>query len=107
MKQRILLCLLIIIGQCIFAAEFRDNVLFIEVNIAVRSDLQIEPLGGAIHVSDESNLFSSSYSRPIEVAVVAHESVSLYGILDRIEANPPGNSEDAIEIGRASCRERV
>lgn len=67
------------------AAEYRDNQLWLEINLAVESSLQLKAQNpnSEMHISEGDGLFSKLLKGNISISVVNQESLSYYGILDR------------------------
>ncbi|MCB5266723.1 MAG: hypothetical protein LHW46_01270, partial [Candidatus Cloacimonetes bacterium] len=80
--RRILLILLLLM-TLVYAAEFRDDVLYLEINLASGTTLQLSSGNGSIELSDESMLFNRRIKGQFQVSVVNPEVTSVYGILNR------------------------
>jgi SpoIID/LytB domain protein len=78
---RILLLLLLLISS-LFAAEFRDGLLYLEINLASETVLELSTEGGSVELADESGLFSRSIEGSFRVSVVNPDITALYGILN-------------------------
>ncbi|MDD2683445.1 MAG: SpoIID/LytB domain-containing protein [Candidatus Cloacimonetes bacterium] len=91
--RRILLILLLLM-TLVYAAEFRDDVLYLEINLASGTTLQLSTGNGSIELSDESMLFNRRIKGQFQVSVVNPEVTSVYGILNR--EKPEIISDDAI-----------
>lgn len=92
MRKALLILLLAICG--LNAAEFRDNSLYLEINLASDTTLSLKPEGGSVELTDESLLFSRSLSGSFTVSIVNPDATSLFGILERVEEG--SDSDEAI-----------
>lgn len=90
MRLILLASLLTLLTMALGAAEYRDGELYLEINVQTGSVLNLKPIGGAVHIRDESGLFSKSISQSFAINLANPEAVALYGILERTE---PFNSE--------------
>lgn len=81
---RLLLILLLMISS-LFAAEFRDGLLYLEINLASDTALELRTEGGSVELADESGLFTRKLTGNFKISIVNPEGTSLYGILDRVE----------------------
>ncbi|MCB5264976.1 MAG: SpoIID/LytB domain-containing protein [Candidatus Cloacimonetes bacterium] len=89
------LLILLFIGSLLFAAEFRDGHLYLEVNLATGSSLSIE--SSSMKISDETELFQENLHGKLDIALPSSEQENRYGIIDRIEKACTDNPNDAVQ----------
>jgi SpoIID/LytB domain protein len=88
------LLLLVFLFTGLYGAEYHEGQLFLEINIATESNLNIKlAKKGTIKVSEAEGLMSRDFSSDIRIAMVNAEEVSYYGIL-RLNEEVPESIED-------------
>ncbi|MDY0150941.1 MAG: SpoIID/LytB domain-containing protein [Candidatus Cloacimonas sp.] len=96
----LLLCLLLMLGVGVSAAEFHNGQLVLEVNLATASKIQLKAESGQIIIGELEGLMSRDFASELTISVVNPEAVTYYGILDRKEMIC-----DAVEDENAVVRE--
>ncbi|HQQ68622.1 MAG TPA: SpoIID/LytB domain-containing protein, partial [Candidatus Cloacimonadota bacterium] len=93
---RFLLLLLLTLSGLV-AAEIRDGLLYLEINLASSTQLNLTARGGSVNLSDESMLFGSSVNGEFKVSVVNPEVSYLYGILEHSESTSQTQGADTVQ----------
>ena len=91
------LLLLLFTFSGLIAAEIRDGLLYLEINLASSTELNLKAKSGSVDLSDESQLFESSVSGDFRVSVVNPNVSYLYGILERSESASQIQSADTVQ----------
>jgi hypothetical protein len=91
------LLLLLFTFSGLIAAEIRDGLLYLEINLASSTELNLKAKSGSMDLSDESKLFESSVSGDFRVSVVNPDVSFLYGILERSESTSQIQSADTVQ----------
>jgi SpoIID/LytB domain protein len=89
------LLILLFITSLLFAAEFRDGHLYLEVNLATGSSLNIE--SSSVKISDETELFQNNLQGKLEIALPVSDQENRYGIIDKIEKICATDPKDAVQ----------
>lgn len=89
--MRSVLLILLLVVHSLFAAELRDNTLYLEINLANAATLNLKASGGSVEIADESLLFARSLNGSFTVSVVNPDATTLYGILERISEGLPND----------------
>ena len=79
MRKLVLILLLAISG--LFAAELRDGVLYLQVNLVSGTSIDLDCIDGKVEIQDESKLFRMELSGPFTISILNPESTTLYGVL--------------------------
>lgn len=88
MIVKVLLCLSCGLLSTLFAAEYREGELWLEVLLASGTQLEIGTLDGAnpvLTVSEQDSPISRTLTGPLSIQLLAEENLALWGFLNRIE----------------------
>lgn len=92
--MRKLSALLLFSLSLLFAAEIRDGMLYLEINLATSQHLSLE--GEGLELSDKDQLFEQVYSGNIAIDVVSTEVENRYGIIERVESAHEQSDSQAV-----------
>ena len=84
--------ILLFLCSLLFAAEFREETLYLEVNLISGSKLSLD--SSSLLISDVSELFQETLQGKLEIAMTTSELEDRYGIIDRVEE---GHTEYPVE----------
>nr|MDK2851627.1 stage sporulation protein [Candidatus Cloacimonadota bacterium] len=86
--------ILIFISSLLFAAEFREGTLFLEINLA--TDQRIEISANTTYISDESGLFGQELHGNLAFESLPGAVESRFGILDWVQEAGPESPPDGV-----------
>lgn len=89
--------LLFLLLSCslLFAAEFRDGTLYLEVNLASGINLKIE--SPSMRINDVTELFQQDLQGKLDIAMTASELENRFGFIDRVEKGRAQYPFDAVQ----------
>ena len=85
---------LIFISSLLFAAEFRDGTLLLEINLA--SGIELETFANTLSITEESGFFSRELQDKLSFRSLPGAVESRFGIVDWIEETDSGSDDIAI-----------
>jgi len=97
--NKLWLPIVLLLCGALFAADYHDGQLWLEVNLTSEPQLSIKPVGGQLVVSESDGLISRTYSSAIKVSVVNPDATLYYGILDRKESGT-STEPDSLAVPR-------